>query len=225
MTLLLWFLRHRSLVHFLTVKCLLRPCFTKFIMYRLLEVKFLRTWSKSLLSSRGGHPPLVDVRPSSRAQRHILEDLGELAPSVQLLDLPVPQMVESVTDTLLRILDFPIAEQVIAVPTVSCSSCPSRSRVPEPQSADQLVEVPTVLSPTRIALQIAEQIVDTPVPHGSARGSLPAQSSAARRPLLSSRRRFTGCIWHMPSAGLPGYIESDTAKAAYAFVGDPALFP
>ena len=35
--------------------CFLRPCFVKFIMYRLLEVKFLRTWSKSLLSSRGGH--------------------------------------------------------------------------------------------------------------------------------------------------------------------------
>ena len=40
---------------------------------------------------------------------------------------------------------------------------PLRSRVPEPQSAEQLVEVPTVLTPTRIALQIAEQIVDTPV--------------------------------------------------------------
>ena len=126
-------------------------------------------------------PPLVDVRPSSCAQRHIMEDLGELAPSVQLLDLPVPQMVENVTDTLLRILDFPIAEQVIAVPTVSCASCPSRSRVPGPQSADQLVEVPTVLTPTRIALQIAEQIVDTPVPRAHDHGSLPGQSSSSRR--------------------------------------------
>ena len=167
-------------------------------------------------------PPLVDVRPSSCVQRHIMEDLGELAPSVQLLDLPVPQMVENVTDTLLRILDFPIAEQVIAVPTVSCASCPSRSRVPEPQSADQLVEVPTVLSPTRIALQIAEQIVDTSVPLGRARGSLPVQSSAAQT--SSARRRFTGRIWHMPAAGLNGYIESDSAKAAYAFVGDVPFF-
>ena len=41
--------------------------------------------------------------------------------------------------------------------------CPSRSLVLEPQSAEQLVEVPTVLTPTRIALQIAEQIVDTPL--------------------------------------------------------------
>ena len=164
-------------------------------------------------------PPLFDVRPSSRAQRHFMEDLGELAPSVQLLDLPVPQMVENVIDTLLRILDFPIAEQVIDVPKIFCAPCPSRSQVPEPQSAEQLVEVPTVLTPTRLAVQIAEQIVDT-----SARGSLPGQRSAARRLAQSSWRRFSGRIWHMPAAGLPGYIASDSAKAAYAFVGDVPFF-
>ena len=89
------------------------------------------------------------------------------------LDVPVPQMVENVTDTLLRILDFPIAEQVIEVPKISCSPCPSRSRVPEPQLAEQLVEVPTVLSPMRIALLIAEQIVDAPVPRGRDQGFPP----------------------------------------------------
>ena len=88
-----------------------------------------------------------------------MEDLGELAPLVQILDLPMPQMVDYVADSL-RILDFPIAEQFIEVPKISCSPCPSRFLVPEPQSAEQLVEVPTVLSPTRIALRIAEQIVD-----------------------------------------------------------------
>ena len=49
------------------------------------------------------------------------------------------------------------------------STCPrssSRTSVREPQLAEQLVEVPTVLTPTRIALRIAEQIVDTPVPRG-----------------------------------------------------------
>ena len=124
--------------------------------------------------------PLVEVQPSVRAQRHIVEDLGELAPLVQILDLPVPQTVDSVTD-ILQLLDRPLAEQVITVPTVSCASCPSRSRVPVPQSADQLVEVPTVLSPTRIALQIAEQIVATPVPRSRVHGSLPGQSSSSRR--------------------------------------------
>ena len=117
--------------------------------------------------------PLVEVQPSVRAQRHAVEGLGEFA--------PVPQLVDHVAEAL-RLLDRPIAEQVIAVPTVSCSSCPSRSCVPEPQSADQLVEVPTVLTPTRIALQIAEQIVDTPVPRGRVHGSLPGQSSATSLP-------------------------------------------
>ena len=133
-------------------------------------------------------PPLVDVMPSSRAHRHFMEDLGELAPSVQLLDLPVPQMVENVTDTLLRNLDFPIAEQVIDVPKIFCSPCPSRSRVPEPQSADQLVEVPTVLSPTRIALQIAEQIVDTPVHLPESVEWVQLRDEATSRPYFWNRR-------------------------------------
>ena len=46
------------------------------------------------------------------------------------------------------------------------------------------MEVPTVLSPTRIALQIDEQIVETPVPQGRGgqrrvQGSLPGQSTTA----------------------------------------------
>ena len=110
--------------------------------------------------------PLSEVAGrQDKVVRHVVEDLGELAPLVQIIDLPVPQTVDYVADAL-RILDFPIAEEVIVVPTISCSPCPSRSLVPEPQSAEQLVEVPTVLSPTRIALRIVEQIVDTPVPRG-----------------------------------------------------------
>ena len=103
-----------------------------------------------------------------------MEDLGSVCPFVQILDLPVPQMVENFTDTL-RMLDRPIAEQVIEVPKISCSPCPSRSLVPEPQSADQLVDVPTVLSPSRIV----EQIVGIPVPRGRVQGFLPEQSSTA----------------------------------------------
>ena len=72
-------------------------------------------------------------------------------------------------------------EQAIAVPKNSLDRIPQRSFVLTPQSAEQLVEVPTVLTPTRIALQIAEQIVDTPVPRGRVHGSLPGQSSSSRR--------------------------------------------
>ena len=69
---------------------------------------------------------------------------------------------------------------------------PARSLVPEPQTAEQLVEVPTVLSPTRIALQIAEQIVDTPVPQGRG-GKWRVQgflNVRARRP-LNVREKIT----------------------------------
>ena len=145
----------------------------------------------------GGQPaPLPEVAGwQGRLVRHVMDDLGSVCPFVQILDLPVPQMVENVKDTL-RILDFPIAEQVIEVPKISCSPCPSRSLVPEPQSAEQLVEVPTVLSPTRIALRIAEQIVDTPVPHGRGQGRvqgfLPRQSSTAT---LLRRNAFLSGLW------------------------------
>ena len=70
--------------------------------------------------------PLVEVRPSVRVQRHFVEDLGELALLVQILDLPVPQPVDYVTDVL-RLLDRPLAKQAISVPKISCSPCPSRS--------------------------------------------------------------------------------------------------
>ena len=119
-------------------------------------------------------PPLVDVMPSSRTHRHIMEDLGELAPSVQLLDLPVLDRMDHLAELLNleedvldagRLVDhfLQVPELVIAVPKISLDVIPLRTLVPEPQLADQLVEVPTVLTPTRIAVQIAEQIVDTPV--------------------------------------------------------------
>ena len=158
--------------------------------------------------------------------RHIVEDLGELAPLVQILDLPVPQMVGDVTDTF-RILDFPIAEQVIEVPKISCFPCPSRSLLPEPQSAEQLVEVPTVLSPTRIALRIAEQLVDTPVPRGRGQGSLPRQSTTATH---SSGERISERIVEQivdfsPGAGLGQGSASSAGAADEDFTGFFALFP
>ena len=130
--------------------------------------------------------PLVEVRPQGRVLRHAVEGLGEFAPMVQILDAPVPQMVDYVAEAL-RLLDRPIAEQTIEVPTVSCSPCPSRSLVPVPQSAEQLVEMPTILTPTRIALRIAEQIGGIPPSacgvSGNLQGFPPEQSSAQRTAL------------------------------------------
>ena len=87
-------------------------------------------------------------------ERHFVEHLAEFAPMVQILNAPVPQMVDNVLDAL-RIPVRPLAVQVIEVPKILTDVIPARSLVPEPQSAEQLVEVPTVLSPTRIALRIA----------------------------------------------------------------------
>ena len=110
-----------------------------------------------------------------------MEQLADIAPMVQILYSPVPQTSEQLLEVF-RLLDTQMpVEQAIAVPKISLDRIPQRSFVLTPQSAEQLVEVPTVLTPTRIALQIAEQIVATPVPHGRVHGSLPGQSSSSRR--------------------------------------------
>ena len=95
----------------------------------------------------------------------------------------------------LRKLDVPSVEQVIAVPMISLDRVPQRSAVRRPQKAEQLVEVPTEpgYSLTVIAVQalgrraavaLAEQIVDIPVPQvrrggGGLQGSRAGQGSTA----------------------------------------------
>ena len=120
--------------------------------------------------------------PQVRVQRHTVEQRIEHSPYVQILDAPVLQMVEQLVD-FFKNLDIEVPAQVIEVPKISQDIIPQRSVVLVPQMVEQLTEVPTVLSPTRIALQIAEQIVDTPVPRGRGQrrvqGFLPRQSSTA----------------------------------------------
>ena len=147
--------------------------------------------------------------------RHVMEDLGSVCPFVQILDLPVPQMVDHVADAL-RMLDLPMAEQVIEVPKISCSPCPSLSVVPEPHSTEQLVEVPTVLSPTRIALQIAEQIVGIPAPRGRVQGFLPVQSSTATFSFMERiSERTVEQIVDFPSSG-GGFGQGSSSPAGPA---------
>ena len=69
------------------------------------------------------------------------------------------------------------------MPKISQDIIPQRSVDLVPQ----LVEVPTVLTPTRIAVQIAEQIVGIPVLHGRGQGSLPGQGSPASGKRISER--------------------------------------
>ena len=119
-----------------------------------------------------------------------------------------------------------MAVQVIEVPKILIDVIPARSLVPEPQTPELLVEVPTVLSPTRI--------VDTPVPQGRGgkrrvHGFLPEQSSAATSSSLERiSERTVEQIVDIPSSG-SGFGHGSSSSAGPAdedFTGVFfALFP
>ena len=89
-------------------------------------------------------------------QRHTVVRMVDVSPYVQMLDAPVPQMVDNVMASF-RLLDKPIADQVIEVPKISCPfSCPSRAFLFVPQVVEQFVEVPPVLTPALLQQQVAE---------------------------------------------------------------------
>ena len=109
---------------------------------------------------RGGRPaPLPEVAGwQERIQRHTGEQMIDDLPYVQILDAPVPQVVDSAMDFFRR-LDLPVAEQVIDVPMISSSSCSSRAVLREAQMAEQLVDVPI----QHIVELLLQHPVDIPV--------------------------------------------------------------
>ena len=115
-------------------------------------------------------------------QQRTMEQIADDVPMLTLLDSPVPQMVYQLVAVLVR-YDMPSADQVIEVPKVSCPlRCP-RTVLCTPQTAEQLVEVPTIVSFSLLQL-IMEQNVGLPVPRGEGRlagpqGFLPEQSSSS----------------------------------------------
>ena len=74
-----------------------------------------------------------------------MEQLADLAPMVQILDVPVPQMVDQLVDVL-KLFDNSVPEQVIDVPKISQDAIPQRTVLFEPQLAEQLVTVPTAVT-------------------------------------------------------------------------------
>ena len=125
-------------------------------------------------------PCLGEARgPQAQVQNHTMEQLADVVPMVQILD--VPQMVEELLEVF-RLLDTQMpVEQAVAVPKISLDRIPQRSADLVPQMVEQLVDVPTVLSLSSLQ-QTAEQIVDILVPRGRDRrrqGFLPGQSSTA----------------------------------------------
>ena len=109
----------------------------------------------------GGLRPTGLVEPRGPQEpRHTVEQMADVAPMVQILDAPVPQMVDQLVDVL-KLFDNSVPEQVIDVPKISQDAIPQRTVLCEPQLAEQLVEVPTVPF-------FVEQTVDIPVPGSGA---------------------------------------------------------
>ena len=139
---------------------------------------------------------LAEPRPQERVQRHTIEhivDLVRVAPMVQILDALVPQTLEQLPGVL-QFFDTltTVPEQVLEVPKILPEDVPMRAVLPDTQLAEQLVEVPTIVSYSWLQLRL-EQNVDIPVPGRGGRSSglqgfLPGQGSTA---LLSSEERIS----------------------------------
>ena len=136
----------------------------------------------------GGERPaaLLEPRPQERDRRHT----GVGYEVAQSLEVPVPQMGELLPNIVqFFVAQLPVvAEPVIEVPKIFLDRTPQRlgDHLRQPQMAEQLVHVPTVVSYSSLQQLTAEQIVDIPVPgrdgggaRGGLQGSLPKQNSAA----------------------------------------------
>ena len=107
--------------------------------------------------------------------------LDAVAPTV---DVPVPLDGGTAAGRCLRAARYPGpragyqgAQDLVAIPLVS------RTVLSEPQTAEQLLEAPTIVSLIEVIEQPVEQTVDIPVPCGRGRrlqGSLPEQNPTAQ---------------------------------------------
>ena len=81
-----------------------------------------------------------------------MEQLADIAPTVQFLDDPVPLMVDQLVEVF-RFVDIVLPEQVIDVPKISPGRIAQRFVDRDTQRVEQLVEVPTVVSPDLLAVR------------------------------------------------------------------------
>ena len=157
----------------------------------------------------GGARPdrLSEVRPQDRDLRRTVDQIVDAVPGFPALDVPVPQMIDQPV-VLLAAFDVLVPEQVIELPKMSTPTRCPRTVLSVPQTAEQLVEFPNVLSlidvirhpveqtvgggrigglpgflPGQSSSLCAEQIVDNPVPRhgfgGGLHGLHPGQSFSA----------------------------------------------
>ena len=97
--------------------------------------------------------------------QHTVEQII-LAP---MLDVPVPLMEEQLLVDAFAPHETHVPEQVIEVPKILIDDLSVRTLVREPQLAEQLVEVPPIISFSSLQ-RIVEQNVGIPVPYGGVRG-------------------------------------------------------
>ena len=167
----------------------------------------------------------AEPRPQERVQRHVVEhitDLVRVAPMVQILDAPVSQMVDNVMDTF-RCLDKPIAEQVIGVPKISGLSCPSRASLREPQMAEHLMEVPTIVSYSFLQQLSVEQPVDIPVPHGGFACGGPQDFPPGHGPLKRTAEEISDILGFY--GDLQGFHTRQGSKAQNVHIPVPGGVP
>ena len=144
----------------------------------------------------------------------------DVVPMEQILDIPVPQMGDPLVASL-KHLDTPIPEQVTAVPKISLSSRRSRTVLREPQTAEQLVEVPDVVSFSSLQ-QTAEQIIDIPVPRTRGRGDRRGLHCFPSRQ-VSSLRTVQQIVDIPAGGGLQDFLPNPWLSASSAVSRDEAF--
>ena len=157
--------------------------------------------------------------PQEQVQRHTVEhivDFVRFAPLVQILCEPVEQLPDIMRffDTLM--LD---PEQVIDVPKILPEDVPLRAVLRDTQLAEQLVEVPTILS-FSLLQRMRVQSVDIPVPGGGGRfaglqGFLPGQGSTAPQfPEERFSERIVEQIVDIRCGSLQGFRPGQSSSAS-----------
>ena len=161
---------------------------------------------------RSQKPPLPGEHPGvlkePEVQGAMVQHSG-IFELVQALDVPVLQMVEQPVevDSFFRNFVPAVAEQLIEVPKLALPvHAVQRAALSEPQ----LVEVPTVLSYSLLQQRTAEQIVDTPVPHGrerGARGGLQGLSQGQGSTAVSGAVHVNTPVPHVSGGGARGGLQ------------------
>ena len=180
----------------------------------------------------GGTRPdrMYEVRPQERDQRHTVEQIVDTVLFAPSLDVPVPQMGNQLVDVC-RLFDVLIPEQAIEVPKISPTPRPPRRRLVRfaDQTAEQLVEVPTIISYSSLQRTV-EQNVNIPVPGRGGQqvglqGFLPRQRSTAVHASLerSSERIVEQIVDSRVLAG--GFSASSSSSREHAGEGVFRTFP